>query len=153
MKAFLPLIFLLGCVKSSDWSTEQIKEKNTQSKRISHHTKNPVDGIDVEMLLTENEIITYLQIQSKLLEQETVSLALKSKDGQLTFQIPFHRGGQRIRLPAEVQEELFSLLSKGLDVTIAFSGYSETINESVIQLIESKQKRHGSSVLSKIRLY
>lgn len=152
------LVLFTSCQRYCDWQYHRIDEKNCKTTRIHYHSKDPVQGIDIEILQAEDQLATYLQVHSQPLPSSsehpgTTQIKLFTMRGQKIFFAPIHAGGQRVRLSEVMQRELISSLTEGNPITLELSGYRETIDPVRFQKTFQRLSTKAPSILNRIRLY
>jgi len=146
---FLCFILLAACQRQENWHFKQIPTKKTAScRRITYYSKDPICGIDVELIYANEELVTYLQIRStplKSTSENAIQVTIQSEGKASHFLGKVHRGSQRIRLTPDLQTHLLSLLKEGKPLIIEIPGYRETIDpkrfEKVFKKLESSSFR------------
>ncbi len=130
----LLLVLLSACRHSDRWAYNQIEsgDKQFNSTKLSHHTSDLVNGLDLEFMRIAGEIRTYLNIHSLPIpsskeDPKTTSGFLTIGSEKHPFQAFRHEGGQRLLLPKEISELIIQALSHNLPVHIKVFGYSSTI--------------------------
>jgi|GEM_PF-2789930 len=151
----LPLLLFASCQRHSQWQCTHVKETACESSRILYRSEDPVQGIDIEMIHTDGELSTYLQVHSEPLfvTEKTSPVVIKSIRGEMSSMATSHRGAQRVRLNDDLQTELISALKEGYLVDIELSGYRETIDPSRFQKVFARLEKKAPSVLNRIRIY
>lgn len=128
-------LFLVSCAEYSPWVTDHIDTGNQtyNSAKLSCLTRDPVNGIDLEMLLVEGHIHTHLQVHSHSIppfqgnfKEALVSIAVDNQT--FTYACPRHEGGQRVRLTEQLQAHLLNALAAKKTVKIQLEGYQAVIS-------------------------
>lgn len=125
----LLLLLLMGCQNSSAWQVTHLSD----SARLSYPVHDMVNEIGVEMICSQGQVSTYLEVHSHAIppyrgDVRQVRVALKI-EGKTTTGIALRReSGQRIRLPSSLQELLVEALKQRCPVTILLDGYSITLD-------------------------
>lgn len=155
---FWLLLLLASCQRNAQWQYHNIHETTSKTTRIHYRSHDPVQGIDIEMIKADGEMITYLQVHSQPIvpsedctEKALVKMVTNKK--QKTFLASIHRGGQRVRLSEILQTELISSLAEGNPVTLELSGYRESVNPTYFKQVFGKLSEKSPSVLNRIKLY
>lgn len=144
LKYFLLLPLCFSCTKSSQWSHREIHTAHApfDSHCLYYRTLDPINGIDIQILRTQEMLSTYLQVHSQGIpllktDPQKVKVTFISENEKRSFLVECHQGGQRLLLPSSVQQVLLDLLQKNSPVTIELEGYSETVHpESFLQKMD-----------------
>jgi hypothetical protein len=131
---FLGLLFV-SCQSSSPWIVSHIQAGNAtyDSSRLSYRFHDIVNEIGVEMICAQGFINTYLEVHTQEIppyqgNHKEAFIVMKTAD-QTKQAIGYrHEGGQRVSLPADLQEELIHALHHNQTVTIVLEGFATTIN-------------------------
>lgn len=141
----MPFIFLIVCLlfsscqSTSEWAVDQIKTDKEDSLRITHLTKDPVNGLDVMLLKLNNQSVIYLDVHGQgfipdRIELKKVRVRLKTQEQTYHGYAQCHEGLQRIMLPDELKEILITLLEQKKTVIIEAGGYKETLKSEGFSL-------------------
>jgi hypothetical protein len=137
--AFFKLILLFpllcfACTKTSHWSHDCIHSQNKEhhSSRLCYFSKDPIHGIDLELLNTKEHLKVYLNVHSAPIppcqgNAKSVLVKLKIDDEQFSFIAHRLEGGQRILLPKENAEQLIEALKNHREVTLVLNDYRTVI--------------------------
>jgi len=135
MGACLTAALLIGCSRSDNWKVSHIQSGSKQfsSSRLSYHTPDPINGIDVEFLALDTSCNLYLHVHSHPVkpykgDQKTALVSMKTEEKSESFVAKRHAGGQRLLLPAQANDFLVTSLKEGKTVIISTSGYSSTLS-------------------------
>jgi hypothetical protein len=126
----LLLLFLFACGKQSQWAFDQIHSKRQEfrSTKLTYRSHDPVNGIEIQFLKTEEHLNVYLNIHSipitpyqgdpkkALLTLEIESQAIRTLAYRFT-------GGQRFLLSEETAQILIEALKNKKEVTVSLIGY------------------------------
>lgn len=147
------LLLLSSCVKSDPWSltTIQTKGLETPLSRLYYHTSDRVNGIDLEILIAQGKLVSFLQVH-----REAIPPLSKQPDkarGKLILEgqaYPFiaerHGGGQRLNLPEKSQDQIISLLKEGKSFTLQVDGYEEIIQPGEFSKKWNKIKENSYTI-------
>jgi hypothetical protein len=132
---FFSFLLLWGCAASPHWQVSHQKGSQTQfdSARLSYPTRDRVSGVAVEMIYARNKLRTYLEVHSQTIpphlgNPKEAAVKLKTPHETICGIAHRHQGGQRLTLPAHLQEILIHHLMEGSAVTIQLAGYSTTLD-------------------------
>lgn len=129
------LFFLLSCHEKSRWTADKItSEKKTHtSTRLSYFSKDRVNGIDLEILRTEEHLKLYFHVHSTPIPTDP-QLPTHSSISFLIGDEKFHtkgyrmKGGQKILLNEKDAEFLLATLAEGKQVQVFMKGYKTVID-------------------------
>lgn len=127
----LLVLALFGCATSSPWNVSYLQ--GAGSSRLSSPAHDRVNGVGVEMVYTQNSLRTYLEVHSQTIppyhgnDKEAI-ITLKTTDQTFHAIAHRHAGGQRLLLPADLQQILIDNLLSNQPVTIELQGYRETLS-------------------------
>lgn len=124
------LLFFFACSKQSHWTFDQIHSEREEfrSTKLTYHSHDPVNGIEIQFLKTEEHLNVYLNIHS-------IPIAPYQKDPKkalLTLEIENQTirslayrlaGGQRFLLSEEITQTLIEALKNKKEVTVSLIGY------------------------------
>ncbi|MCX6990100.1 MAG: hypothetical protein NTX49_03405 [Chlamydiae bacterium] len=134
MGACLIAALLLGCSHRDNWKVSHIQSGSKQfsSSRLSYHTPDTVNGIDVEFLALDTSCNLYLHVHSHPVkpykgDPKTALVTMKTEENAKSFLAKRHEGGQRLLLPDNAKEFLVASLKEGKTVIISTSGYTSTL--------------------------
>lgn len=155
MRWVLALLLLASCQRHSQWQYTHVRETTCDSTRIMYYSEDPIQGIDIEMIHTDGELATYLQVHSEPVHvsEDKTPVVIRTSHGEKSFLAPSHRGAQRVRLTDVLQTELISALIEGNPVTLELCGYRETVDPARFQKIFDRLEKKAPSVLNRVRLY
>lgn len=136
----LLLLLVTGCQRHNQWQYHHISERKNEATRILYRSEDPTSGIDLVLLKTHSQLVTYLQVPSKLTPKEEgkVEVKLHTPSKIITFLAHLHEGDQRVRLEGALQTALLSSLKEGNIVTLYLQGYKETIDPKSFQKVFQK---------------
>lgn len=127
---FLLLFLLLSCSKQSHWAFDQVHsdQKEFRSAKLTYYSLDPVHGIDLEFLKTEEHLKVYLNIHSipiapnKEDPKNTVCTIVIDEE---TLRCSAYRldGGQRFLISNDVGETLIEALKNQKPVSISIASY------------------------------
>ncbi len=128
------LLLLCSCGAQSSWQVSHLQTGSSafDSSRALFCAKDPVNGIDLELIRSDSQIFAYLLVHT----QETIPYEDNPKEAIVrlimadqTIESIAHRheGGQRILLTESLQQTLLDALKLEKDVTIELMGYRTTI--------------------------
>ena len=134
-RTLLLALLLTGCQTSPSWQVTHLEGQDPiyDSARLSYPVRDIVNEIGVEMICTQGQVNTYLEVHSHAIPSyqgnpTQARVALKI-DGKTTPGIALRReGGQRVRLPSSLHELLVEALKQKRPVTILLDGYSTTLD-------------------------
>lgn len=128
------LALLFSCSQSSHWTNDQVysEQREHRSSKLCYHSKDPVHGIDLEFVQTQEQLKVYLNVHSIPIpphQGDPKSAAVKLKCGSEQKSLIAYRleGGQRFLLPDNAAKMLIDSLKEGQDVSISLHGYRSTI--------------------------
>jgi hypothetical protein len=131
---FFLLILLFGCSHHSHWTSDQMNSNKKEfcSTKLSYSSKDPLHGIDLEFLKTEDRLKLYLNVHSvpvSSYQDDPKSALLKLNiDGKMIrCQTYRFEGGQRFLLPDEIANIIIHSLQNNKEVTFILPGYRSTI--------------------------
>ena len=134
MLFFLVLLFLSACTHADQWTTSHIKIKGLDSglTRTLYHTKDKVNGIDIELLEAKEHLTAYLQVHSQTIppcknDPKKCSGELIVRDRTYLFLAERHAGGQRLNVPQDIQTLMIKLIEEKKSFTLKIEGYEETV--------------------------
>lgn len=137
MKNFLFLIFfllLISCNKQSHWAFDQIRSDKTEfcSTKLSYFARDPVNGIDIEFLKSNDRLNAYLNIHSipiKPHKENPTGAPIRINIAGKTLHCNAYRlgGGQRFLIPQHITQILIDALKKQKEVSIALASYHTVI--------------------------
>ncbi len=133
MRIVALLLLLCSCARNDSWSASYIKSGHSEfdSSKISYHSQDRAQGLDLEILQVGGLTHAYFQVQSHTI----ASYEGNPKKALLTFVVGEdtysdialrHEGGQRVSLSDKMQQLLLSSLQKNLSVTVRLGSF-ETI--------------------------
>ncbi|MDN3506600.1 MAG: hypothetical protein P0S96_05160 [Simkaniaceae bacterium] len=147
----LALLLLASCQRHSQWQYTHVRETTSDSTRIQYRSKDPVQGIDIEMIHVDGELTTYLQVHSEPLKtKESKTLVVI---GDTSYYAPCHKGKQRVQLTDVLQTMLISSLTEGNPITLELSGYRENVDPARFQKVFARIEKKAPSILKGIRIY
>ncbi len=134
-RTLLLALLLTGCQTSPSWQVTHLEGQDPiyDSARLSYPVRDIVNEIGVEMICTQGQVNTYLEVHSHEIppyqgNPVEARVALKI-DGKTTTGVALRReGGQRLLLPSSLQELLVEALKQRQSVTILLDGYSTTLS-------------------------
>jgi hypothetical protein len=125
----LPLL-LLSCSKQSHWAFDQVHsdKKEFRSTKLTYCSRDPIYGIDLEFLNTEEHLRAYFNIHSIPIpphkgDPKTTLLTMEIKGETLQWTAYRLAGGQRFLLPEEATAALISALKNRNEVLVTLTGY------------------------------
>lgn len=134
-KLVFAALFLFSCSKPSHWSSDQIHSGviDCNSTKLSYFSKDPLHGIDLELIQTTESLKVYLNIHSIPIppfreNPKAASVKIKIHSKVLICQAYRFEGGQRLLLPDEIADMLIETLKNGHEVTLSLPGYSSVIH-------------------------
>jgi hypothetical protein len=130
LKLLLLLCLLFSCGKQDHWAFDQIRseKKEFSSTKLTYCSRDPVHGIDVELLKTEEHLNIYLNIHSipiaPLRENPnhiplTINVEGKAWHGS-AYRLT---GGQRFLLPSDIAQTLIEALKNHKEVALCLACY------------------------------
>jgi hypothetical protein len=129
------ILLVCACSKQSHWAFDQVhsERKEFRSTKLTHRSHDPGNGIDVELLKTDEHLNVYLNIHSIPVppskvdpKKTTVNIAIGEK--RLTCEAYRLEGGQRFLLPEEISTSLIEALCQRVPVIISLTGYRTILN-------------------------
>ena len=147
-KGLLFLVVLGGCSASSEWQVSHQKgsQKGFNSSRLSYPVHDKVNGVGVEMVYVKNNLKTYLEVHSQTIppyknNSKEALVKMTTKDQIIHGIAHRHEGGQRVTLPADLQEILVDSLRNGFPVTLELIGYSTTLEPRDFALVYQEMQK------------
>ncbi|MBS0604437.1 MAG: hypothetical protein JSS60_05285 [Verrucomicrobia bacterium] len=123
-------LFLLSCSKQSHWAFDQVHsdKKEFRSTKLTYYSRDPVSGLDLELLRTEEHLNAYLNIHSIPIApykgDPKKALVTLEINGEKIQSIAYRLGGgQRFLLSEEIAETVIEALHNHQEVSIALIGY------------------------------
>ncbi len=133
---FLFIFFssLVSCRKQTHWAFDQIHSDKAEfrSTKLTHYAQDPINGIDLEFLKSDNCLNAYLNIHSIPIkpykEDPTSALLTINIEGETSHYRAYRlAGGQRFLIPPATSEILIDALKNHRAISIALAGYRTTI--------------------------
>lgn len=129
IQALLCLI-TLSCNRQSHWAFDQIhsEEEKFRSSRLAYYSTDPIYGIDLELLNTEEQLNVYLNVHSIPIassnENPKSASLIMEIEGQ-SHRYPVYRlaGGQRLLLEEHAAAALIEALKNHKEVSLCLAGY------------------------------
>lgn len=132
--AFATLCFFSSCSHPQQWAFQRIDAGDQQfnSTKLTYHSQDPINGIDLELMQTPNLLRSYLNVHSlpiPSLKDDPKATAVNLCIGDNTYQFLArrHEGGQRLVLPQEMTEKIIEGLLQHLPLKIKVPGYAVVI--------------------------
>ena len=122
-------LLLFGCAARTHWAFDQIHaEKKFCSTKLIYHSLDPVSGIDLELLKTNEHLQLYLNIYSIPIppyqgNQEQALITIEHQGQKTQSLVHRMRGGQRFLLPQPIATQIIESLKAGSPVTIRLASY------------------------------
>lgn len=123
-------LLLVSCSKQSHWAFDQVHsdEKEFRSTKLSYYSGDPIYGIDLELLNTEEHLNIYLNIHSIPLypkKTDQKHIPVKFEIEGKTFHYSAYRlsGGQRFLLSPEAAQTVIEALKNNREVCITLVEY------------------------------
>jgi hypothetical protein len=127
------LALLCSCSHNDSWAVNSIKTGSLEfdSSKLSYQSKDPIRGLDLEILNIRGQLHAYLQVRSHTItpyenNPKKALLTFIVEDTTYSDVALRHEGGQRVSLSEHMQEILISSLKKDLPVTVRLGSF-ETI--------------------------
>lgn len=124
VKKILALTCLLfSCSKQSHWAFDQVhsEKKEFRSTKLTYHSHDPVRGIDLELLKTEEHLNVYLNIHSIPVKESPLIIHIEDATYRC---IPYRlAGGQRFLIPDNIAQILIEALDDNKEVTLSLASY------------------------------
>ncbi len=131
----LSLLIFAGCNSKDRWSTHYVQADETQyaSSKITYPALDKVNGMDVEMLMTQGKLYTYIHVHSQTLpvdphNPKEIKLHIKTEEKIVEGIAYRHEGGQRALLSEALQTALIDALTKEKNVTLEVAGFSTELS-------------------------
>ncbi len=131
---FILGLLLASCGSSSHWVSDQIHSEQKQhcSTKLCYLSQDPVHGIDLELVQTQEQLRAYLVVHSTPVpayQKDPKQALLKITINSETSASPIYRfeGGQRFLLPPELACPLIEALKNNHEVSLSLSGYRTLI--------------------------
>ena len=132
-----PFIFFslfISCNKQSHWAFDQIHSDKAEfrSTKLTYYARDPVNGIDIEFLKSDDHLNAYLNIHSIPIKpykgDPTSTLVTINIEGEAS-QCRAYRlaGGQRFLIPESTTQILIDALSNRKAISIALAGYRTVV--------------------------
>ncbi len=128
----LILLSLFACGKPCYWTHDTIRSHHKDYSKIVYNPRDPIHGIELELVSAEEHLKGYLNIHAcplPLHPDQSKSIVVKIEiDGQTTTYEAFRlEGGQRVLLPDDLLNTLVNSLSNDINVTVILPGYRSQI--------------------------
>ena len=127
---FLLLLPLLACSRSSPWAFSQVHSEREEfrSTKLTYASHSPVNGIDLELLKTQERLTAFLNIHSIPIppgrEDPKRAMLFLTIDGKKSEHAVYRLdGGQRFVLDEETTTLLIEALKEKQDVALSLSSY------------------------------
>jgi hypothetical protein len=128
------ILLLTSCNKQSHWSNDQVhsRQQESRSAKLYYRSPDPVHGIDLEFLQTQEHLKVYLNVHSIPVpahegnpKSAQVNLLINSEPMRcVAYRL---EGGQRFLLPDEIAEMLIKALKNNQEVSISLTGYRSIV--------------------------
>lgn len=126
----IAFLLFLSCTKQNHWAFDQVHSdrKEFRSTKLTYYSRDPVHGIDLEFLNTEEHLNLYLNIHSIPVaapKADTNNTPLRIDIQGETLRCSAYRlaGGQRFLVPDEVAQTVIKALQDRKEVSISLIGY------------------------------
>lgn len=131
MKKFFLLSFLLfACTKQSHWAFDQVHSdhKEFRSTKLTYTSGDPLHGIDLELLKTDERLNVYLNIHSLPIappksDPKSAQVTIDADGCPKRFSVYRMAGGQRFLLPEDATQLLIDSFKQRKDVSITLLGH------------------------------
>ncbi len=129
------LLHLSGCRSDNRWAFSRIDSQDTQfsSSKLTFASQDPIHGIDLELLSTNQELHLYLNVHSVPIpplktdpQHAAVRITIGIQESQ-SFEAWRREGGQRLLLPETAMHLIFDSLKNHLPVHIATQSYQTSV--------------------------
>ncbi|MEZ5315657.1 MAG: hypothetical protein R3E91_05585 [Chlamydiales bacterium] len=131
------LLLLPACIAHKEWSYSQTSSTHRQwnSHRILHRTKDPINGINVELLKGAFGTVVYLTISAhpiplSLDGSNQVPVVFLIEQKIFSYKATRMRGGQKFLLSEEATEKLISSLENHQNIHIYLDRYQTDLLSS-----------------------
>lgn len=131
----LLLLSFLSCNQSDSWQISRIETGTPKfdSSKLTYHSPDRSNGIDLEMLHTHQSLHFYLQVHSQTIpayqgnpKEALVNITIGETKHALVA--PRHEGGQRLLLPDSAHDIIITALKANQPIKIELEGYSASID-------------------------
>lgn len=109
------------------------RQEDSRSAKLCYYTHDPIHGIDLEFLQTQEHLKVYLNVHSIPVpayqgnpKSVLVNLAINNSEA-LRCQAYRLEGGQRFLLPDEIAETLIEALKNDQEISISLTGYRSIV--------------------------
>jgi hypothetical protein len=127
-------LLLFSCNKQSHWKNDQVHsdQKEHSSSKLCYLSNDPIHGIDIEFLRTQEHLKIYLNVHSVPVpayqgNPKSASLKLVIDSEPFSSEIYRLEGGQRFLLPDEIAETLIEALENDREVIVSLPGYRSIV--------------------------
>jgi hypothetical protein len=133
---FLCIFFslLISCNKQSHWAFDQIHSDKAEfrSTKLTYYARDPVNGIDIEFLKSDDHLNAYLNIHSTPVkphkEEPTSALLTINIEGEvMRCRVYRLAGGQRFLISEATVQTLVDALRNHKALSIALAGYHTVV--------------------------
>ncbi|HSW86901.1 MAG TPA: hypothetical protein VLG49_05310 [Rhabdochlamydiaceae bacterium] len=135
MLFLLMLVFFTSCSQKTPWAVTHIKGNGPEfnSAKLTYHSNDKANGIDLEFLKTEDSLNLYLNVHSRPIpcsrnHPNMAQVTLQIEDKQYSFSAIRHQGGHRLLVPASIQEIIINSLKDAIPIAIHLEGYDATFD-------------------------
>lgn len=130
----LVFVALTSCARQDNWEQSQVRAGSSSfnSSKLTYATRDPINGIDLEMLYTNEKLRIYLDVRSHCIpayEADTKKAVVRIQSPEKKVIILAHRreGGQRLLLPESSHTFILESLKKGQTLTFEVPGYKAIV--------------------------
>jgi|GEM_PF-2546417 len=129
------ILSFCSCNKHNQWVTQKVHadSKNFCSTKLSYPTENPLAGIDLELLKTEQTLDMFLAIHNRPIPSRPdspnkIPLKIESKSRTLSTEVIRHAGGQKFTVEPSDREFILECLNSQEVISLVLPGYKTTID-------------------------
>ncbi len=128
-------LHLTSCRSNSHWALNRVESGNPQfdSTKLTFYSTDPINGIDLELLNTHQQLYVYLNVHSvpiPPLKTDPKHALVHITIGKEKHRVEALRreGGQRLLLPEDAVQLILDALKKEQSLDLAISGYRVSID-------------------------
>lgn len=155
---FCPLLFLTACAshkqneRLGSWRQSSIHSGSSEfdSSRLSYVFAPPNNALELQILQTKEGCKGYLCIHRRQMPAniKKIPLTLEFSDKKKQYFAEKHQGGQKLSLPQEALEELFTALKNEQTVLLTLSGHQMVLSPE--GFLSEYKKFQNPSILPKL---
>lgn len=143
----LLVVLLCGCTTHNRWSVDHIKSGRPEfnSSKLSYRTLDPLHGLELELIRTQNSFNLYLHVNSQTIppcknNPKAALVSVITQDASHTEEAARLQGGQKILLSENLRDIIIDALQKNSSLTIRVGNYSTLIEPEGFQELLKKME-------------